>query len=442
MRKRLFPALVFFALGLLLLGAVSTARGDPSTRLIELLIEKGILTREEAEALKKEAVGEENRQPPVASGPTPGRDLGPKPGGDAALLLPDWVRQVEVGYDEGAYIKSADDRFLLKMNVGVQPLFVHRVMEDRDDTSTFRIRRARYYASGQAFYPWLQYSTQLTLEGGSSALRDAYLEATCLDYLQPRVGQFKVPFDREFLKSGFDLQFIERSIASGRFSLQRDIGVQVSGSLAGKQLGYAVGMFNGSGGNRNNVDTDYMYVGRAVWTPFGSHPSAQPPLEEKDPLLALGVAGAYMPNLNRMGRRSLAGVLGNANIVPTESDVSQFTADLAFKYSPFSAETGYFYRKIEPKAAYAGADAWGVYAQAGYFLVEEKLEFATRYSYVDPDNPTGTGTEKQHEATFGLNYYICGHRLKAQLNYSRFVTEAAPQNREDHAVQSTLVLLF
>ncbi|PKN65745.1 MAG: hypothetical protein CVU57_09295 [Deltaproteobacteria bacterium HGW-Deltaproteobacteria-15] len=427
MRKGYLFVMGSLAMGLFLLGSTNTVSGESSTKLIDLLIKKGIVTKEEAEALKKESMEEEKQKPP-----------------DVQSKAADWTKNVEVGYKNGAYIKTTDDRYSLKMNVGVQPLFVDRELEDQDDSSTFRIRRARLFASGNAFYPWLQYNTQLTMEGGSSALRDAFLEATYLDYLRPKAGQFKVPYDREFLNSGFALQFIERSIASNQFSLQRDIGFQLSGALLGEKASYAVGVFNGSGGNQDNIDTDYMYVGRFVWEPFGPYPYWQPPLgSKKETLFALGVAAGYLPDLESLERRSLAGVLGNANIVPATSDVFQFAADLAFKYKRFSTEAGYHFREIDPQtAAFASTDAWGLYAQAGYFIILDKLEFAARYSYVDPDNPTGVGTERQQEGTLGLNYYFYAHRIKAQLNYSYLETEDEPEDRSDHVIQSTMVFLF
>jgi hypothetical protein len=141
---------------------------------------------------------------------------------EAEKQVPEWTKDVEVGYKNGAYIKTTDDRWSLKMNVGIEPLWLY------DDTphgepndSTFRIRRARWYMSGNGFYPWLKYYTQLSLEGGSASLLDAYVEATKLDYLQPRAGQFKVPFDREFLDSGFALPFIERSTSDLAFKYKR-----------------------------------------------------------------------------------------------------------------------------------------------------------------------------------------------------------------------------
>ena len=436
MRKGFLFVIGSVALGFFLLSSANTAGADQSTKLIDLLIKKGIVTREEAEDLKKEAMDEEKRQPARAAA---------EQAAGAASQAADWTNKMEVGYKDGGYIKTTDDRFSLKLNVGVQPLFIYEELDDEEDDSSFRIRRARLYASGNALYPWLRYDTQITLEGGSVALRDAYLEAAYLDYLRPRVGQYKVPYDREYLNSGFALQFIERSIASNQFSLQRDIGFQLSGSLLGERASYAVGVFNGSGGNQDNVDTDYMYVGRLVWEPFGPYPYAQPSLgTKKDPLFALGVAAGYLPGLDRGERRSLAGSLGNADIVPIESDVFQFAADLAFKYKRFSTEAGYHFREIDPQgaSAFPSADAWGMYVQAGYFLLRDKLEFAARYAYVDPDNPTGTGTERQHEYTAGLNYYFYVHRIKAQLNYSYFETDDEPQDRNDHTIQTTMVFLF
>lgn len=53
-------------------------------------------------------------------------------------------------------------------------------------------------------------------------------------------------------------------------------------------------------------------------------------------------------------------------------------------------------------------------AQTGYFLVPGRFELAARYSYIDPDNPMGLDTNRQHEATFGLNYYIYAHQFSLQ----------------------------
>jgi phosphate-selective porin OprO/OprP len=411
MRKGILLTIGLGVLGLMLLVSIPPAAADSSAKLIEILIKKGILTKEEAQALKEEAEKEE-KQPQV-------RTAAGQPASDPEKQPAEWTQKVEVGYKNGAYIKTSDDRFLLKMNVGVQPLFQYQDEEEGKNETTFKIRRARFYASGNAFYPWMKYYTQLTLEGGDVSLRDAYLEADYLNWLQPRAGQFKVPFDREFLDSGFALQFIERSIASSQFSLQRDIGVQLGGELLDNRLQYMVGMFNGSGANQNNVDTDYMYAGRLSWSPFGYYPYAQPLLNNpQNPLFALGAAAAWLPGFAPGERKSLAGPLGNTDLVPVNSNVFEFTGDLAFKYKPFSLMAGYYFRNIDPEkpTQNGSTNAWGVYAQAGYFLIPERFELAARYSYIDPDNPTGIDDNREHEADFGVNYYLYGQRIKTQLN--------------------------
>ena len=129
-----------------------------------------------------------------------------------------------------------------------------------------------------------------------------------------------MPFDREFLSIGYGLQLIERSIANAEFSIQRDVGIQVSGGKIADVFEYRVGVFNGSGGNRNNVDEDYIYTGRLVWYPFGPYPYYQAAVNNpQSPLFAIGVGGAYMPGLEPGERATLAGRLGRTTIVMRSS---------------------------------------------------------------------------------------------------------------------------
>lgn len=365
---------------------VNTMAGDSVENLLELLIKKGVITKEEGAALRKEVQeGKEQKGKGTKEQVVQAKD-------DSKARA--WMDNIEIGYKDGAFIKTKDERFSLKLNTAVQPFFEYEDLEDKSDVRTFRLRRARLYVSGNAFYPWLKYSTQITLEGGSVALRDYTLSSDYFKELQPTIGQFKVPFDREFLTSGFSLQLIERSIASEEFSLQRDIGIQLSGKVFKDLLGYRAGIFNSSGANQNNQDKDFMYVGRLTFMPLGPVPYSQAALKPMaTPRLAIGVGTAYLPGLEPGERKTLAGRLGNINVLPVESDVTQVTADLAFLYRGFSFEGGYHFRNIDPKVKtkYKSTDANGFFIQAGYFIIPEHLEFAARYSFVDPDNPVSSG---------------------------------------------------
>lgn len=406
---------------------INVTGADKTGRLIELLIKKGIINNEEAKVLQEELCegeGSEAQEPKSA----------------------DWTKKIELGYKKGAYIKTTDDSFSLKVNGRTQPLFSHRDNDaGGDDNETFRFRRARILMKGNVLYPWLKYDSQITLEGAGTALRDAQIEAAYLNWLTPKVGQFKVPFDREFLTSGYGLQLIERSIANTEFSVQRDIGIQVSGSQIADVFEYQIGVFNGSGANQNNVDEDYIYTGRLVWSPFGPYPYYQAAVDNpQSPLLALGVGGAYMPGLEPGERAALAGRLGSATIMPVESDVSQWTADLAFKYKRLSLEAGYYYREIDPKTwtTFGSQDANGYYIQGGYFLIPKEFEVATRYAFVEPDNPNQINNNDLEEFTIGGTYYFLGHPIKTQVNYSFLTTETATGDLDDHLFLATFCLEF
>ena len=433
--KRLAPV---SALMLAIILFSTAVRADQTDKLIQLLIQKGIISSEEGKSLAQEVKEDASVKEAKEDATVKEAKIETSSGGD-------WTDKIEVGYKKGAYIKTVDDRYSLKLNVRTQGAFTYQALEDEDDTANFRVRRARVLAGGNVYYPWMKYSTQITLEGGSAALRDAYIEADYYDWATPRIGQYKIPFDREFLTSAFNLQLIDRSIVSNAFSLQRDIGAQLSGDFIQDRLNYSAGIFNGSGANQNNVNNTFMYVGRMVYTPFGSYPYSQSALDIPDtPKLALGVAGAYLPSLEPGERKTLAGPLGNTNILSVESDVYQLAADLAFKYQNFSFEGGYQFRSIDPdeQTPFGKENAQGFYLQGGYFVIPKKFELAARYAFVDPDDPNQNDDNKQEEYTGGLNYYMYGHDLKLQADYSFFRNETETGDQDENQVQAMMTLAF
>ena len=412
--------LIFILVSLIFFSGNASA--DKTDKLIQLLVDKKIVTSEEAKAIVQELEADEKAKPVLKS-----------------------TEKIAVNYKKGIVLKTDDNNYSMKLNARVHGVFKIDDPDGSPTESTFKTRRARILASGNLYAPWLKYSTQITLEGSSAAVRDVFMEASYYKWLTPRLGQYKVPFDREFLDTGFNLQLIERSIASSEFSLQRDVGLQVSGKEIFSSLEYSVGVFNGSGANRDNVDNDYIYVGRLVWSPFSSHPYSESAVDNpSSPVLSFAVAGAYMPGLEPGERVALAGKLGNTSIVPVESDVTQWTADLAFKYGGFSLMSGYYYRSIDPGVvtSFGKQDAWGYYLQGGYFIIPRHFELAGRYSYIDPDNPEKVSDNKKSEFTLGLNYYLSGHNVKTGINYSLFSTDKQSGNEDEHVVTTSVIVQF
>ena len=151
-----------------------------------------------------------------------------------------------------------------------------------------------------------------------------------------------------------------------------------------------------------------------------------------------------MPGLDPGERATLAGRLGRTTIMPVESDVSQWTADLAFKYKRLSLEAGYHYREIDPNTwtTFGSQDANGYYIQGGYFLIPKEFEIAARYSFVEPDNPNQINNNDLDDFTIGGTYYFLGHPIKTQVNYSFLTTETATGDQNDHLFLATMCLEF
>src|SRR3989304_4316850 len=232
-----------------------------------------------------------------------------------------WWNKIEVSYKkpgDGFKLSTKDGNFSLRMRLRAQFQFSVNDTTDELTATDFRIRRLRFYWDGNAFRPWFEYYIQVSADNGFSGsntnsdlqLRDAYFNAAYKKEAVPRVGQFKVPFNREELNSSSELQLVERSIVNEQFSLGRDIGPALYG-LLGNYVTYGVGIFDGNGRNAASLDSNLLYVGRIMLTPccgelkyanssfpIGGDYKIEPNFGEDKPLIAFGVAGAGTEGVN------------------------------------------------------------------------------------------------------------------------------------------------
>ena len=96
--------------------------------------------------------------------------------------------------------------------------------------------------------------------------------------------------------------------------------------------------------------------------------------------------------------------------------MSPWTAGFATWALPAQA-AGYFRRNNYEYLNEIGHD-WGYYGQLGYYLTD-KLELAARVSGVDFQFANYVRTAGDvREYTAGLNYYLYGHNVKLQMDYS------------------------
>lgn len=351
-----------------------------------------------------------------------------------------WWNKIEVSYKkpgDGFKLSTKDGNFSLRMRLRAQFQFSVNDTTDELTATDFRIRRLRFYWDGNAFRPWFLYYIQVSAEGADLQLRDAYFDAAYKtkygQILVPRVGQFKVPFNREELTSSSELLLVERSIVNDQFSLVRDIGPALYGVL-GNYVTYGFGVFDGNGRNALSTDSNLLYVGRVMLTPCcgelkysnSSFPASgdykiEPNFGEKGKLLiAFGAAGAGMEGLN-IDRKTPDGAIADRfdEIGATVGDFAQFTADLNVKYYIFSLEGEYDARWISPDDVNIDTVFdQGFRVQSGVFFIPELVEVAGRFALIDFDDDV-PGPDLSYEITPGLNFYMSrSHKWKIQLSYS------------------------
>ncbi|MEW6455483.1 MAG: porin [Acidobacteriota bacterium] len=353
--------------------------------------------------------------------------------------------EVESGYKEGIFVKTKDGKYELKINARIQFLGYYSSFENKIPSEKgFSIRRARLYFKGNGFYPWLKYYTQLTMEGDKISLRDFYLDFEKNKKISPKIGQYKVPFNREFLTSSADLQLVDRSIINNEFEVGRDIGMSLVGNF-NSRFNYFIGIFNGSGKYYKNLDKDLLYAGRVMWTPAGELKYSQSSLEyPENPIFALGAAFAYFPGYeplkeNSEDRKTLSNAV--KTVSTGTSDVSQFVLDFAFKYKGFSLEGDYHYRNITPEELSAKKlESYGFRIQGGYLFESKRWEIALRYSSLDPN--ISKENDIQKEITAGLNYFIQRHKLKIQGDYSYLIKEIGNRKEKETRLRTQLQFYF
>jgi phosphate-selective porin OprO/OprP len=144
-----------------------------------------------------------------------------------------------------------------------------------ETADSFLLRRVRPTLEG-TFGGIYDFRFMPDFSGGRSFIVDAYIAARFNPAATVTFGKFKPPVGLERLQSSADLRFIERALPTNLVP-NRDIGVQLSGDLAGGAFSYQVGYFNGTtdGQSSDNLpspdvesDTGGDYAGRLFFQPF------------------------------------------------------------------------------------------------------------------------------------------------------------------------------
>jgi phosphate-selective porin len=124
-----------------------------------------------------------------------------------------------------------------------------------------------------------------------AAATDVFINYRQSGVLNVQIGQMDAPFSMENRTSDKFIPFMERSLAVRAVGIptNKEIGGMAWGETSSRVLLYTLGVFNGDGQNRPNVDARFDAIGRVV-----VHPLATAPLREKTLKdMQVGVSGHY-----------------------------------------------------------------------------------------------------------------------------------------------------
>lgn len=133
------------------------------------------------------------------------------------------------------------------------------------DASRFQVRNARLYFTG-ATSPVFSYKAEIDLsDEGQIKMLNAYIDLNANESLALRLGQMKVPFSTDYLRSPYAQHFANRSFISKQMtSGMRDVGAQLrwKGSI-GLPASAEIAIFNGEGLYNQSVwETEMNYSAR------------------------------------------------------------------------------------------------------------------------------------------------------------------------------------
>ena len=318
-------------------------------------------------------------------------------------------------------------------------------------TSSMLIRRSRLKFDGWAFSPKLKYKLELGLsnrdESGSSYfthdaprhILDAVLKWNFSGNWVLWMGQTKLPGNRERVISSGDLQMVDRSLLNSRFTIDRDIGVQLrhkfnlSDNFLVKQI-YAISQGEGRNITRGNVG-GHQYTARIELFPFGDFASKGDYKGSDlkfEPEPKLSFAFNYDLNNNAAKTRSnqgsymfINGTTAGSSAEFYQTNISTLYIDAMYKHKGFSFMGEYASRDASnPFAKNTDGTLTGDVVEVGNglnlqtgYLLSKTLEVSARYTNISfNQNITGKGAENMY--TLGLSKYIVGHKLKVQTDVS------------------------
>ncbi|WP_044238180.1 hypothetical protein [Chondromyces apiculatus] len=365
---------------------------------------------------------------PVAPPAAPSEKAPPPPPGTVKVgggeATPPETFNFHASLSEGLGFKTSENLFAVDIGV-LSQIRGETVFNGGELTSGgFNVPVTRPYLRARAFQDRMKFLVQPELAGATPRLLD--LEATWqpIPEIGIKAGQFLTPFSRAFMTPVPLLQFQDFSRVEERFRAGRDTGAMLLGSAGQGFLEYYAGAFNGNGIDKGgNDDTSVMGIGRLAVSPVRAMPY------DETPSLRGPVPFGFSVGVNGIADRAhptqqvTDATTGQTTTValPAETRLTG-GVDLAVAWGGFTFFGEGYLRQATPDTGDA-VHGVGVFGQAGYFVVPQRVEVAARVGWMDPSSGNADDEETSFEGQ--VNGYAVGNHLKMGLRYQLLHLDAA-----------------
>jgi len=314
-----------------------------------------------------------------------------------------------------------------------------RLPEDFDDPENAEsgVNRSRYKIGAR-----LRRDATFYHEYDLSDSRVLDLRATWVSKpeLNVRLGQWKSDYNRERIDSSGKQQFVERSISTYWFTIDRQWGTMASGRLWEGDRGdssYWAGVLAGNGRSSSDDGGRPMVMGRWQWNYTGNllpfSQSALKRYEEPHGSLAFGAVSndsAYTRFSSDGGGQLPGYEKGQDN----QYRVYQAMQEWAWQQGGLSFQQELHWKSIEDRVNGPTRNMVGGYAQVGWFpsqlwhFIPSAVEVALRGAYINSDSRENLTND---EYTVAINWFIHGHRNKLTADASYLSTDDDNGHEDD-----------
>ncbi|GAB4545729.1 MAG: hypothetical protein Tsb0013_03820 [Phycisphaerales bacterium] len=316
----------------------------------------------------------------------------------------------------GFVVASGDDAFRLRVGGYAQFRYIANFRDDEggavdDFQSGFTIQRTRLVFSGRAHDRVDFLLLPFAGPNGTWSIIDAWARFELSDTLKLRVGQFKLPFWREWLISERFNFAVERSELTAVYASIYGQGVQLEFQNDDVRVhaAFSDGIRSLNSDFTSPAEADYAFTARAellvdgTWAQFADSTS----LGNTEAGLLLGFGAHYQ------------GETENLRGVELDREF-QITADVSYEGTDWSAMVAGVARWLDPAGA-PTEETYGLLAQGGLF-VSDDVELIAQYEVLVPDDDA-VGDDPFNAVTVGVNWYVRGHALKFTADVIYFIDD-------------------